>query len=243
MIIGLGMPHVGDVYGELESNHIMIGYDIGRHPDVEHLRMFDVQNVFPFDKARICLMDSAIRYECDYLLFVDADVQVPLGGFKALLKAIRDCKAQAVSGHYRRRGHPFTSVWTKQINDQTYAQVDASEGIHQICASGLGCCLIDVKWVKENMEEPYFDLGRKENGNYIWEDAYFFSKMKLHGGLLLGHAGVRCGHVMSTRKVVCDENWEDMLKDSTSIIVDGVDGYTENVSMKPCKDDCLVSEK
>ncbi len=124
---------------------------------------------------------------------------------------------QAISGHYRRRGHPYTCVWVK-INEaaQHLFQSDAAEGTgtHVIHSSGLGCNLIDLNWCEKHLEHPWFKIGDNPDGSYTWEDAYFHSILHRAEGKLLGHADVRCVH-LAERMGVSDQNWKQLLVNST----------------------------
>ena len=218
MRIALGMPRVGDIPAEAMSSHMKCGIEIALRDDVEDIKVIDVHNVFPFDRARELVIERAFQAECEYLLFIDADVILPLNTFKLLFRALIDKKAVAVSGNYHRRGHPYTSVWSKIIGEDDpnpsepiVLAVHASKGVHQIHTSGLGCCLIDLSWVKGNLEKPYFKMSYNKDGTNIWEDSYFFSRIYEKNGLVYGHADVRCSHLMG-RGTVTEENWKERLR-------------------------------
>jgi len=128
---------------------------------------------------------------------------------EGLLKGLK-LGANVVSGYYRRRGDPFTSVWSKKKKKNGAAlEYDAKTGMHEIFSSGLGCCLIDMKWLKKNVEPPWFMMGVNLKGEVIWEDAYFFSRVNENGGRVLGNAEVRCAH-LGERIKVTDQNWKEL---------------------------------
>ncbi len=222
MIIGIGMPMVGDVAAELLGPRMQLAMDIGKREDVDDVKFIACLNVFPFDLAREHLVNVAMKNGCDYLLFLDADIITPNGTFDKLYEALVAHDVQAVSAHYRRRGHPYTNVWSLLcVEAMTIAQVDApaGSGVHEISSSGLGCELIDLKWCESHMTHPWFKIGKNEDKTYTWEDAFFHSVLRKEGGKLLGHAEVRCIH-LAERLGVCDKNWEQLLRNSTQLQVD-----------------------
>jgi len=230
MRIAIGMPRVGDVPAEVVSSHLKCGIQIAGRDDVEDVKLIDTLNVFPFDRVRELIVCKALLEECDYLLFIDADIILPLDTFDLLYKALVDKKAAAVSGDYHRRGHPYTSVWSflkeaqNENDDSAVFAVNARRGIHQIHSSGLGCCLIDLEWVEGNLEKPYFRMGFGDDGEYKWEDSYFFSRIYQNGGTVYGQADVQCGHLME-RAPVTQGNWQRLVQASTQTKVGQLDAH------------------
>ncbi len=217
MIVAIGMPMVGDVAAETLGPRMKLAMHMISRPDVDDVKLVTCLNVFPFDHAREHLVKVAVKNNCDYMLFLDADTIPPMDTFDKLYDALVSESAQAVSAHYRRRGHPYTCVWVK-INEkaQTLLQCDApaGSGVHIINSSGLGCNLIDLQWCEKHMIHPWFKIGDNPDGSYTWEDAYFHSMLQQAGGKLIGHADVRCVH-LAERMGVSDDNWEQLLRNST----------------------------
>jgi len=221
MRIAIGMPMVGDVAAEILGPRMKLAMEIIKRPDVEDVKLVTCLNVFPFDHAREHLVKVALKNKCDYMFFLDADTICPFDAFDLLYGALVSESAQAVSAHYRRRGHPYTCVWAK-ISDRakTIMQCDAPKGsgVHVINSSGLGCNLIDLNWCEAHLAHPWFKIGSNPDGSYTWEDAYFHSQLQLAEGKLIGHADVRCVH-LAERMGVCDANWEQLLRNSTQLQV------------------------
>ncbi len=231
MIIALGMPMVGDVPAEIITSRMELSAMIASRSDVEELKVVACLDVFPFDRAREFLITQALKSQSCYLLFLDADIITPKEAFNDLFETMVDKKAQVVSGHYRRRGHPYTSVWAK-MNDKAglILQCDASEGVHEIDTSGLGCSLIDLKWCEDNLAHPWFKMGENLEGDYAWEDSYFHSQVLKAGGKVFGDARVRCIH-LAGRLGVSDDNWQVLLQRSTQKQVDALKSREEAVSV------------
>lgn len=191
MNICLAIPVEDTVYGEALGPHLTVAAEIAKSYTINIVVPFATS---PHDAARIKAFDAAINLGCEYLFFVDDDTCVPLGGFTQLLETMLKEKPVVVSGHYYRRGYPFTSVWGKE-HEGTFYQAEATEGVHEIDSSGLGCALIDVKWVVENLERPFFEMTPSPVGTMITDDVSFFKKVKDKQGKVLGDASVRCSHI------------------------------------------------
>ena len=210
MKIAVGIPVFDTVPGEALGPLLRTGAEVARHGKVVFLTPVGMN---PHDRARMFVAGIGGDMGCDYLFFVDADTVVPPGAFPKLLKTLQENKVQAVSGYYYRRGYPYTSVWAKRNGvDNEWHHVEAKSGLHEIESSGLGCCLIDLKWVQANMTRPYFVCKQHENGTLITDDISFFEQMRERGGKLLGDADVRCSHV-HTRLLITDKNVDSLRRE------------------------------
>ncbi len=201
MRIGTGVPVLGSVPAESFGT---IGRGWIEASKFGEVAIIDCIDLVPYDKARNFLLGRAIEENCDLFWAVDSDCVVPEGAFEKLYTTLRERKAQAVLAHNYMRGYPYVCSWFK-IHSGKVVRVDAGSGVHQITNGGLHCCLIDLKWVQEHLEKPFFKYN--PNGlesERIMEDAYFFKLIREAGGLVLGNANVRSGHTY-TRVVVCDK--------------------------------------
>ncbi len=206
MRLCVGMPIYDTVPGIAFGRLLATAGEAARLGEVTFASPFGIA---PHDRARNICADVAIQTNCEYLFFVDIDTIVPLGSLRHMVGVMRDTGAHIVSGHYYRRGYPFTCVWSKRMaggpDSEEWSQVDAEAGIHEIGTSGLGCALIDIQWVKNNLSKPYFHCGINQQGTFVTDDITFYRKVGDMGGKILGDAYVRCGHVFE-RVVVTDDN-------------------------------------
>lgn len=201
MNITIGIPIIDTLPGEAFYNHALLIAMIARDAKI---CIPPCLNLIPHDRARSFLFDCAVKSESQYLLFIDDDMIIPPDAFCSLLEVFHTKRPRpvAVSGHYYRRGYPYTCVWSKLDGGQ-YQGLDAQRGVHEIHYSGLGCCLIDVQWVRENLTPPYFTMEIKDGCTQITDDVSFFERIRLAGGSVYGHGGIRCGH-LDKRHVICD---------------------------------------
>ena len=199
MKIGIGIPLLGSVCGEAYPTHLEAVCDVARDHEVEIVTTVDVVS---YDVARNIIYTNAVKAGCDVLFFVDSDTYLPKGAFGRLLGVFKAEDAVLVTGHYYRRGYPYTCVWSK-ITDGTYRGVECQGGTVEIDATGLGCALINLRWTEEHLASPVFQQGEGEHG-WVPEDCYFCHTIKGAGGRILGVGDVRCGHVY-TRVVISDK--------------------------------------
>jgi len=218
--IGLVIPVIDSVPVEAFGAHLTIAAEIAKH---HRVYIFVPSGIMPHDAARIRAFDDVLDVGCEYLMFVDDDTIVPQGGFTHLLEVMEDRKPAVVSGYYRRRGFPYTPVWSKKSKNKFY-QADAESGVHEIDCSGLGCALIDVMWVYENLKKPYFEMIKDPiRGTTVTDDVTFFRKVRAKKGVVLGDASVRCSHVGS--RIIISEDTEHDLRVIDTKALTRLDSY------------------
>lgn len=208
MRVVLGIPLVGDVPKETFPNHMAVCGEISRFTKEFHL--LAPWGLFPHDRARNFIFRVCQDLDADYLMFIDADNTVPVGAFTRLLDVLNKNKAQLVTGHYLRRGFPYTSVWSKKVEGGDISQVDSHEVV-EIDACGLGCALIDLRWLFNNLCQPFCLMTPGEEGTGVTDDISLCDKIKAKGGIILGDGTIRCGHLLE-RNNVTDANAEYLRK-------------------------------
>jgi len=190
----------------------MVGPLMGLAAEIKsfgELAICTISDYAPHDRAREYLVNTAIDAKCDYLMFVDADTITPEITFGMLYPQMLKTKAALISGHYYRRGFPFTSHWSRRISSGvSYVESTPHSGTTEIDCCGLGCALVDMKFVSL-MSKPFFKIAQNSKGDTIWEDAYFCKKIQDVGGKIFATSDVRCGHLY-TRTVICDGNADNL---------------------------------
>jgi len=196
MKIALGIPVKDCVYGEVYGSHLALVAEMARAGELTILSPYTAPSV---DLARGFIWNFA--KESDYLMFVDQDILLPLKAFDTLLEVMQRRGAQVVAGRYPLRGYPYANIWASRNEGRLRFTESSVEAEIQGC--GMGCTLIDVKWVLEHLEEPLFvtsydSLGRVRET----EDYYFCKHVTEAGGTIVGVPSVECGHVEARRTVV-----------------------------------------
>lgn len=207
MKTAIGIPIVDSVPGENWTELVSTVMEVGRVSDVLLLRQL---NTMPHTRARANIVKNALEENCDYLFFIDDDMVIPQNSFEELLGTMRKTQAAVVSGHYYRRGYPYHSVWSKEIEGQWFP-VDADTDIWPIHCSGLGCALIDLHWLRDHVQAPWFETEMDSFGPNVTDDVTFFRKVVAAGGKVYGHGGIRCGH-LGSRMVICDKTVDFLRK-------------------------------
>jgi hypothetical protein len=202
--ICLGMPVIDSIPGETFPHHLLLAAVIGRIGD---LVLSTPLNKMPHDRARTEIMEFALETGCDYLMFVDDDNICPSDAVPRLIEAMQATGAAVVSGHYFRRGFDYTPVWVYEVNGKPEI-VTAPEvsGVQEIHASGLGCALVNLEFIRQTMPNPpWFQMGFDGRCSIVMDDLSFYRRTRAAGGLILGHPGVRCGH-LGERKLIDDRS-------------------------------------
>lgn len=210
MKLAIGMGLQESVPGEAFSSHVHTIIEAQRlvspGKDDKNVLLITPFDVVPHDNMRQMVAALAIENGCDRLFFMDDDTLTPSGGFTQLMKIMDEDKRKpvAVSGFYLRRGYPYTSVWSCEKDDGWY-QVTADSGVHVIHTSGLGCCLVDLKWLQEKVPQPWFRMKQDDHKTLITDDTVLFEAIRKAGGVLLGDGSVQCAHV-GRREIITSES-------------------------------------
>lgn len=190
MRVALGIPIVREVDGYAYASHLNLAISVGRQSDVVICAPVDV---FPHDKARIAVWDTAREHNCDLLLFVDSDIVVPHKTFDLLLKTLRGTGAAMVAASCPRRGFPYNTTWFKHFPEGICPIEGAPEPI-QIDSCGLPCNLIDMRKVEGNGED-LFRMGYIAEGAYQWEDGFFCQQLRRQDLKVYGDPNVEVAHL------------------------------------------------
>jgi hypothetical protein len=156
------------------SNHIQLFFRFGRsYPDYDFM-LFNPARM-SIDRMRNTAARIAIENECEYLLFIDDDVLVPINSLKQMLASNSDI----VAGNVIIRGYPFENMFFRYTEEEKLhlkpvKDCDLPEvpGLMDVDAVGFSLCLIKTALLKE-LPIPYFVTGLTNT-----EDIYFCLKVK-----------------------------------------------------------------
>ncbi len=197
MKLAIGMPISDDVPGECFGHHVATIVEASKKygmGDGNGVYLISPVGFSPHDAARLNIVNQARKLECDRLFFMDDDTITPTGGITRLMSLMDEKKVPAISGFYLKRGNPYTPVWSRE-QDGNWYNVDADGGVHEIHVSGLGCCLLDLKWLDQNVPAPWFQMKQENGQTIITDDVVLFEAIRKAGGMILGDAGIQCPHV------------------------------------------------
>jgi hypothetical protein len=169
MKILIGINCLTSVEQVAYANHLQFFYRLGKnHPD--WTVMINTPRRMSIDRMRNMSAKAALEYECDYLMFIDDDVIVPLDSLEKLIEA--DCDIAA--GWTIIRGHPFENMAFKfdEKKNFTHYNWERGPGLVDVDAVGFSCALIKVDLLKK-VQPPFF-----VTGPYNTEDIYFCVKAR-----------------------------------------------------------------
>lgn len=217
--ICVGVPIIDSVPGESVGSLMGIVGEIARDKRISSVAVMTVLNMFPHDRPRNVIIDSAVAAGADLLMFVDADQTIPPNGFRSMMDVLEnppngDGTVGLVTGFYYRRGFPYTTSWSQTaVRDgklqKLYCEAHPSMDCVEITSCGMGCALIDLRFVRERLTKPFFGMRIVDGNVEEWEDSWFCNKITSAGGRIIGVPSVRCGHV-DTRIMIDDSSVESI---------------------------------
>ncbi len=151
-----------------------------------------------YASLRTQVVEQAKERDCRWLLFVDTDVFLP---FDAVCRLMRHGEA-IVSGVYWTKTEPSAPVVIEEFGNGPAWKIEPSDKLLPIDASGLGCCLIDMKVFDafDRAGIPYFGENwmHGANGREVsveaGEDYYFFLQARELGFQAYADTNVLCEH-------------------------------------------------
>lgn len=178
MKVLVGVNVLTSVDSEIYGSHSNFWYRIGKQFPNDTFIKYHPRRL-SIDNMRNTAANFALQNECDYLMFIDDDVDIPPNALKILLAADKDI----VMGLTYIRGYPFHPMLFKiGFNksgiqglihyDDFETDVNPLTGLVECVAVGFSCVLIKCELLKK-MHEPYF-----MTGPFHTEDIYFCVKAK-----------------------------------------------------------------
>jgi hypothetical protein len=162
------------------------------------LNVYTSQGTLIFDQ-RNSLVRTAVQENCDYILFIDADMRFPKTTLERLLAHKKDIIGVNAT---TRMMPPKPTARNIQINEDgsvDWLEVfsNKEKGIGKVDAIGCGVMLIKTSCLK-NIPQPYFYFEQLLKGKLLGEDIYFCIKAKDAGidtwvdhdlSMEIGHVG------------------------------------------------------
>jgi hypothetical protein len=202
----VGINNLSAVHQPAYSNHLQFFFRLGRsYPNIEVLLVNPAR--MSIDRMRNMAAEQSLRWEADYLLFLDDDVIVPFTGLANLLDADRDI----VAGDVLIRGYPFEHMIFDYTEDKKkmlpIRTPEEPLGVYDCDAVGFSFCLIKTA-VLNKCPKPYFVTGPRNT-----EDIYFCIKSRLADPSIsiACDTRVKCGHILNPYPVSPDnvENFRE----------------------------------
>lgn len=127
---------------------------------------FNLGSVIP--QQRNDLVEDALKYNADYILWLDSDMHFPNTIFYDLLSH----QKEIVAATYSTRINPQKSVAFMDKNNLS-SRLKEKTGLHKVFAVGMGCMLTKTIVFNE-IPKPWFNLQWNfDYENFSGEDIYF----------------------------------------------------------------------
>ena len=191
-----------EVDSAVYSNHCQFWFRLGRSSTHDFILYHPRRT--SIDRMRNTAAKVAIENECDYLLFVDDDILIPVNVIDKLIEADGDC----VAGWTIIRGYPFKNMFYRYSAELNLVNVKDDElpdgsftesggEVISVDAIGFSCCLLKIETLKK-VETPYF-----VTGPYNTEDIYFCVKAtrQVENFSIKVHLGVKTSHNLGAEYV------------------------------------------
>ncbi len=174
MRIGICIPSRGDMMiGTAFDLATLCGYDSRWRKDGEQA-IYTVAGTLIFDQ-RNKLAQAALDQECDYILWIDADMRFPKNTIERLLAHDKDI----VGVNATTRTMPVVPTAKnlkvdveKRENHWYSINSKGKTGIEQVTAIGCGVMLVKAKVFKET-PKPWFYFYELPGGKTLGEDVHF----------------------------------------------------------------------
>jgi GT2 family glycosyltransferase len=162
--------------------------------------------LFPIDTARNDLVERALKYNPDYIFFIDSDMILPDNILDDLVCMEKDI----ASALYFMKVPPYKPI-AKIMKGKMFCIINSIplNQVMEVDAVGLGCCLIK-KEVFEKMKEKNEKMFRIEEQKIndkvqlLGEDTFFCLRAKESGFKIFLNTGLICKHI---GKSLVDENF------------------------------------
>ena len=134
--------------------------------DIDYVVLFNLGSVIA--QQRNTLVQEALDANATHILWLDSDMHVPIGTATTLLKH----KKHIVAAAYSTRVPPYKSVGFNSADDLN-DRFNATRGLHQVYAVGMGCMMVDVT-VYDYIGTPWHHYHyNKDTDDLSGEDIYF----------------------------------------------------------------------
>ncbi|MDO8538426.1 MAG: hypothetical protein Q7S21_06075 [archaeon] len=146
-------------------------------------------------QARNVLIETFLKTDADYLLFLDSDMIVSAPQIHAMVSADKDVISALA---FSRGKNCIPSFRIKQNNDHFPVKNYPENALIEVSSVGMACCLIKRKVIEELIAKKkdgiLFDIKLKSVGMALGEDIYFCDLLTKQGYKIFVHTGIVAQH-------------------------------------------------
>lgn len=151
----------------------------------KHELSFIVRGGYSLDKMRNKVVEDALEFKQDLLLFLDTDMSFQPEMIVRMIKVMEANKCDAVTGVYTWKKPPYLpqlfDKFSKRTNSFPIIQGFPMNRTFFVGGAGMGCIMIKAEVFKRN-KKPWFKFVEKGESKVLkrgcGEDLYFFWKCK-----------------------------------------------------------------
>jgi len=231
VLIGIPLPTTG-----LINYQCSLGLQTARL-DFKHVTIYKPSHFI--DEARNYLVDQAIEFNWDYIMFVDSDIMVnPYTIRRMLTRAIKE-EIPVQAAVYMQKRPPFRIHVYDFVGSEIspmFSSIDEVpvETTFQADCAGAGCLLLQTETMKE-IRPPLFRTYRSSKRTFYGEDIYFFRKLQTLGipviidGSFVTHCyGINEYPAMFTEGWISEGSRSSSIKQSEKLLYEASKEITDN---------------
>lgn len=152
----------------------------------------------PVSVSRNELIESALKKNPDYILFIDTDNALGDQTLPALINTMTKHKADLVTALYLQKDPPHYPV-IREYKSNGFWKIENPQLGQQfeIAGCGLGCCLLKPE-IFQKIEKPYFMFSHEKWGDKditLSEDLYFCRQLMRNGLKMVVDTGIVSCHI------------------------------------------------
>jgi len=173
---------------------------ITRHLSPRYHTDIVVEQSIPVDKARNILTKAALKFNPDYILWLDSDNILPAESVEKLINKLDTTDADLVTALYFEKGKPYMPVIREFHSGGFWTIENPALGEYiEVAGCGFGSCVMKPDVFKE-IDYPWFKFNYETWGKkdiQLSEDLYFCREMLKKNKKIYCHTGIISGHVGS----------------------------------------------
>lgn len=220
MRIGIGIPVFQSLEPQVAFDYMRMWYSFGRrYPEHDFFLITRLKS--EQFRARNAIVETALMFGLDYLLFLDDDhiinwqgtsESTPYGFLKTLLSHDKDI----IGCLYYHRTGEYRPVLMKDVGNSKYTFLSDAEitgGLQEVDVQGGGCMLINMK-IFNKILPPYFEPEQQTGGKNLGTDIQLCRKAKEAGFSVWCDTSIVIGHMKQESEVVTHMNRDSFMADN-----------------------------
>lgn len=218
--IGIGLPVFQSLAPAVAFDYMRMFYSFGRRYPKHDFFLLTRTKSEQF-RARNAIVETALQFGMDYLLFLDDDHVINWQGTQEstpynFLQQLIDHKKPIVGCLYYHRSGDYRPVLMKEVGPHQYAFLADNEitgGLQQVDVQGGGCMLIDMK-IFDKIKPPYFEPEQQTEGKNLGTDIQLCRKAKAAGFSVWCDTSIVVGHLRNDPEIVTSDNRDSFIAEN-----------------------------